>query len=144
MGGKFNVARLRKYVGNGTIQTLSASNTSTTLSGAIGVGMTEITASGSNQSTAAPLTAGSYFYLVGSDSAAKGVILQSDHAVMFKTVIVANNASSASFKLYPPVSGTIGSGSANTHYVVAPGMAYQLFCYGTSPAQWVVLGNVNV
>jgi hypothetical protein len=146
MGGKFNLARLRRYAGDGSIVTLSSSYINSGFSGSFTVSIPgTFEASGSNQATARALTTGSYFYLVTSTDPAKGAILQSGHAVLGSTVVVCNNAASSSFKLYPPVSGSIGSGSANAAFVVAPGMAYQFICHTTgSAAKWAVLGNVSV
>jgi hypothetical protein len=142
MGGKFNVARLRKYTGDGTVSALSASTINAGLLVPI-LGTFE--ASGTNQATARPLTTGSYFYLVTSTDPARGAILQSGHATLGQTVIVANDAASASFKLYPPISGSIGSGSANAAFVIGSGMAYQFICHTTGSAcKWAVLGNVSV
>lgn len=145
MGGKFNLARLRRYAGDGSVVTVSSSYINSSFSGSFGTLMSDtIAASGTNQATAAALTTGSYFYLCTSTDPARGVIFQAGHAELGKITVVANDAASASFKLYPPVSGSIGSGSANTAFVIAPGMAYQFICHDTAPAKWCVLGNVSV
>ncbi len=145
MGNKFSLARLRKHVGDGSIVTLSSSYINSGYSGSFTVPIPgTFQASGTNQATARNLTAGLYFYLVTSTDPAYGAILQSGHATLGSMIVVANNAASSSFKLYPPVSGSIGSGSANTPFTIGSGMAYQFICHTTgSAAKWAVLGTVN-
>ena len=143
MGGKFNLARLRRYAGDGSITTLSSSYIKSSFSGAFATTLTgTFAASGTSQATATPLTTGSYFYLCTSTDPARGAILQSGHAVVGQTIVVGNNAASSSFKLYPPVSGTIGSGSANTHVTVLSGHALTLYCHSASSGvgKWILTG----
>lgn len=139
----FSKSALSNWLYSGSVTTISSSFNSPLFNTSV-YGQTTGTfvASGSSQATAMPLTTGSYHYICSGTGSTKGIILQSGHATLGQEIKITNNASSSVFLLYPPVSGTLSSGSANDPQIIAMGNTYTIICYQTgSTPRWSISGK---
>jgi hypothetical protein len=98
---------------------------------------------GSSQSNAAPLPNGKFAYVCRSDNVNKAVVLTTNHAVLGLNFIVINDDfSNFSFKLYPPTGGKLNDVSVDGYIIVAAGKTLMLTCFDATPgsSKWSVIG----
>ena len=96
---------------------------------------TGITAAGSDQSTATPLTKEINTIDTVTVPAAQGVVLPTAVAGI---VLIINNLSASSLKVYPAIGGTINNLGTNAAYPHAAGASLQY--YAISATQWYTVG----
>ena len=108
-----------------TISGGTVSATDITTTGGLYIKTATVAAAGSNQGTAAAVSDG--FTLVTAADDAKGVILPA--AVAGRTVIIKNNVSAKTLKIYPASGDAINALSANASYDIAGLTSTMLVAY---------------
>jgi len=112
---------------SGAVTAGSVSATTVTASGSLVLNSATVAATGTNQATAAAVTAG--FTLVSAADGTKGVILPAASAGV---VVIIKNGAGAILKIYPASADAINALSANASYDIASNTSTLLVAYDST------------
>ena len=112
---------------SGAVTAGSVSATTVTASGSLVLKSATVAATGTNQATAAAVTAG--FTLVSAADGTKGVILPAASAGV---VVIIKNGAGAILKIYPASADAINALSANASYDIASNTSTLLVAYDST------------